>query len=88
MQSFLAGMTTMGFLVASLVFIRLWRRGNDMLFAWFGVAFLLLALNQAIPVLTSITREEYSWVSLLRLLAFGVIIVAVVHKNREPTLRQ
>lgn len=87
MQSFLAGMTTMGFLVVSLLFIRYWSRSHDGIFGWFALAFFLLALNQGLPVVFDFAREEQSWVYMLRLLAFAVIIVAIVRKNREQDLR-
>jgi hypothetical protein len=87
MQSFLAGMTTMGFLVIGLLFVRYWRRSHDGIFGWFAIAFLLLALNQGLPAFFDFVREEQSWVFVLRLLAFAVIIVAIVRKNREKDVR-
>jgi hypothetical protein len=78
---FIAGMITMGFLVASLFFLRFWRRTGDWLFIAFGIAFLLFALNQALVVLTGIPREEQSWIYLLRLAGFALLIVAIAGKN-------
>ncbi len=78
---FISGMITMGFLVASLFFLRFWRRTGDWLFIAFGIAFLLFALNQALVVLTGIPREEQSWIYLLRLAGFGLLVVAIVGKN-------
>jgi hypothetical protein len=83
MQSFLAGMTTMGFLVIALLFVRYWHRSHDGLFGWFAIAFSLLALNQGILALFEIAKEEHSWVYMVRLLAFALIIFAIVRKNRE-----
>ena len=78
---FWAGMITMGFLVASLFFVRFWRRTGDWLFIAFGIAFLLFALNQALVVLTGIPREEQSWIYLLRLAGFGLLVLAIAGKN-------
>jgi hypothetical protein len=78
---FLYGMATMGFIVAGLFFVRFWQRTNDRLFLTFGVAFGLLALNQAVVALSGIPREEQSWVYLLRIAAFGLLIVAIIAKN-------
>ena len=83
MQTFLAGMTTMGSLVIALLFVRYWHRSNDSLFGWFAIAFGLLALNQGILALSDIAGEGSSWVYMVRLLAFAVIIHAIVRKNRE-----
>jgi hypothetical protein len=81
MQAFLSGMTTMGFLVVSLLFVRYWRRTRDGIFVWFSISFALLALTQALPVMIEIPREEHSWVFLLRLLAFALLIFAILRKN-------
>jgi hypothetical protein len=81
MYNFLAGMVTMGFLVASLFFVRFWRRTHDVLFLVFGISFALLALNQALVALGGIPREDQSWVYLIRLAAFGLLIAAIVGKN-------
>jgi hypothetical protein len=76
-------MITMGFLVAALLFLRFWTRTRDMLFAAFAAAFVLLAMNQALVVLIDVPREERSWIYLLRIAAFGLIIAAVIWKNRR-----
>jgi hypothetical protein len=79
----MSGMITMGFLVAALLFLRFWTRTRDMLFAAFATAFVLLAMNQALVALIDVPREERSWIYLLRIAAFGLIIAAVVWKNRR-----
>ena len=79
----LSGLIVMGDLVAALFFAKFWRRSGDMLFAIFAAAFLLLALGQALLALTNVPAEERSWIYLLRLAAFVLIIVGIVHKNRD-----
>ena len=81
--SFLSGAITMGFAVAGLFFLRFWSRTREALFLAFAFAFWLLGLNQALLALADIPVEESSWVFLLRLAAFVLIIVAVVAKNRK-----
>ncbi len=78
---FLAGMITMGYLMAALFFVRFWRRTGDILFIAFGLAFLLFAVNQGLVALAGIPREERSWIYIIRLLGFGLIIFAIVAKN-------
>ena len=78
---FLAGMITMGYLVAALFFLRFWRQMNDRLFIAFGLAFLLFAINQGLVALAEIPREERSWIYLIRLAGFALIIFAIVTKN-------
>jgi hypothetical protein len=77
----LSGAIVMGYAVAGVFFFRFWRRTHDSLFAIFGAAFWLLCLNHAIVALADIAREELSWVYLLRLAAFSLIILAIVMKN-------
>ena len=83
MFQFTAGLITMGFLVAGLFFIRFHRQTRDGLFLAFGIAFWLLALNQAILGLTDLPVEERSWIYLLRLAAFILILFAIISKNRR-----
>ena len=56
--AFLSGAVSLGFLVAALFFLKFWRRTRDGLFLAFSAAFVLLALNQAIPALADIPSEN------------------------------
>jgi len=78
---FIYGMITMGYLVAGLFFIKFWTRGRDPLFIIFSLAFWLLAASQILLAILEIPREEQGWAYILRLLAFALIIVAIIHKN-------
>jgi hypothetical protein len=88
MITFLSGMTTMGYLLASLYFFRFWRRTNDGLFIYFGVSFSMLALSQALTTVTSSPGDDQSWVYLLRFAAFTLLIVGIVAKNLGETSRK
>ncbi|HEY1637003.1 MAG TPA: DUF5985 family protein [Rhizomicrobium sp.] len=81
LAAFLSGAITAGFLIASLFFLSFWRRTRDSLFAAFAAAFLLLAANQALITLAGIPEEHRSWVYLLRLAAFALLIIAIIRKN-------
>lgn len=78
---FLSGAIAMGFLVGGLFFLRFWSRTRDGLFLSFAVAFWLLALGQTLLTLTGVPVEERSWIYLVRLAAFLLIIVAILRKN-------
>ncbi len=80
---FLSGAVTFGFLVAGLFFLRFWKRTGDTLFMAFALAFWLLGLNQALLALSDIPVEERSWLYLLRLAAFGIILASIWMKNRK-----
>lgn len=81
MVDFLAGAATVGFLVASGFFVRFWRRTADRLFLAFAVAFALLALNQAAVFVLDVRSEAGSFVYVLRVAAFLLILAAIVDKN-------
>lgn len=79
---FLSGAVATGFVVASLFFMRFWKRTRDGLFIAFAMAFALLGLTQALLALADIPVEERSWLYLLRLAAFSLILVSIFLKNR------
>jgi hypothetical protein len=81
LASLVGGALAMGFIVASLFFLKFWRRTHDPLFLSFAAAFVLFALNQVTPVLFGIPRENQSSIYLLRLAGFGLIIFAILRKN-------
>ncbi len=87
MFEFVSGLITMGFLVASVFFLRFWVRTRDGLFLAFAAAFCLLAANQALVALLDMPREELSAVYLLRVLAFGAIIIGIIRKNAQSPRR-
>ena len=82
---FISGAITMGFLIAGLFFLRFWKRTLDGLFIAFALAFWLLGLAQALLPFGNILVEERSWLYLLRLAAFVIIIVAIWRKNRASS---
>jgi hypothetical protein len=81
MDSFLAGVIATGYTVAGLFFLRFWSRTRDPLFAIFACAFWLFALNQTLVALAGVPREEQSWIYLLRLAGFVLIILGIIAKN-------
>lgn len=80
---FLSGAVTAAFVVAGLFFLRFWKRTRDSLFLAFAWAFWLLGLTQALLALAEILVEERSWLYLLRLAAFSLILVSIYLKNRR-----
>lgn len=82
-DQFLSGAVVMGFMVAGLLFLRYWRRTRQSLFMTFAASFFLLALNHFWLAVTQIPEEERSALFLIRLIAFGLIIVAIFQSNRS-----
>ena len=85
MTQLVAGALTMGYLVAGLFFLKFWRDVRDRLFLLFAVAFGLLALQRAMLALVADTPEAALPLYGLRLLAFLIIIAAIVDKNRSAS---
>lgn len=81
MIDFLAGALTLSYLLATAYFVRFWRRTSDRLFAYFALAFLLLASNQLVVFFVGIGDERGSWAYILRVLGFVLILFAIVGKN-------
>jgi hypothetical protein len=80
---FFAGMITMGYFVASAFFFRFWVRTADALFMAFSVAFLLMAISSALTALLALPYEERSWLYVIRLAAFSLLIGAILSKNLQ-----
>jgi hypothetical protein len=83
MSQFISGMITMGYVVAGIFFLRFWRDTRDRLFAMFGVAFFILALQRVGFQLVKIDSDRAPLLYFVRLLAFLIILLAIVDKNRS-----
>lgn len=83
LNQFISGALTMGYVVAALFFLRFWRQSRDRLFAFFALAFGILALQRAALAFTTQTNENTLVLYLIRLLAFVIILLAILDKNRS-----
>lgn len=84
MIDFIAGILTMGYIVSGIFFLRFWRDSRDRLFAMFGAAFFILAVHRiGLEFCDDLLSERTTLWYLVRLLAFLIIIVAIVDKNRK-----
>ena len=81
----LGGALILGYAVAGLFFLRFWTRSGDRLFAIFAVAFWVLMVERLLLVGGNFGRETLPYVYSVRLLAYLLIIVAVVDKNRSQS---
>ena len=85
MHSFLLGAIAMGCFVAGLFFFRFWRETHDRFFALFGLAFWLFGVGRSYLGLVPSEPEEAVAVYMLRLFAFGLILVAIIDKNVQAS---
>jgi Family of unknown function (DUF5985) len=83
MNAFLLGAVAISYGLAGLFFLRYWQRSRDRLFALFAVAFWILAANRTAFALLDDGSELSSYLYVVRLVAFLVVLVAIVDKNRS-----
>ena len=77
---FLQGALTVCFLVGGAFFWRFWRQTHDRLFLLFALSFWIQAFTRvALTVFSESDGRIYFY--LLRLVAFGLILAAIVMKN-------
>ncbi len=81
MTEFLTGAAAMAFVAVATFFYRFWRETGDRFFVWFALAFLVLAGNQVAKIGLGSDNDLAAYV--VRLLAFLLIIAAVIDKNRR-----
>ncbi len=79
-MSFLQGAIAMCFALAGLFFLRFWRDTRDRLFLLFAASFWLQALTRVGLSLIGQPDERTYWY-VVRLIAFLLIVVAIVMKN-------
>lgn len=81
MKMFLLGGITIACAVAALFFFRYWRGTHDRFFLWFGLSFLIEAVNRATFALSGARNEEAALYYLIRLASYGLILWAIIEKN-------
>lgn len=81
MLNFLWGMASAGYLVAALFFFRFWRRAKDLLFFYFGIAFVIFALEQIASLCFGESYNDKILLFMLRLAGFVLLLVAIGLKN-------
>ena len=82
MSPFVLGAVAALAVVATLFFLRYWRRTGDELFLAIAVAFALEALNRTVLATTEQSDEGLPVPYLIRLAAYVVILAGIVLKNR------
>lgn len=82
MNEFLSGAVCALSCVAGLFFFRFWRKSRDRFFAFFAASFWLMALQRVVMLALRHTQEDLAGTYVIRLLAFVLILVAILDKNR------
>jgi hypothetical protein len=81
--SVLMGAVAMSSFVAALFFLRFWRQTADGFFLLFAIAFGLDCATRLLLGLSQVPDEAEPLVYVARLVTFGLIIVAIINKNRS-----
>lgn len=87
MSLFMMGATAMAAGTAGLFFLHFWRKTRDRLFLMFAIAFWLEAIQRALLALSPKPNEGDPLLYAVRLLAYAIIVVAILDKNVNRTRR-
>jgi len=82
-EHFLLGAVAMAAGIAGLFFLRFWTVSRDRLFLFFSLGFFVLASTWAMVGILHPAEETRHLYYVPRLVAFGLIIVGIVDKNRR-----
>lgn len=77
-----AGAVAMASLTIALFFLRFWKTTHDRFFLLFTLSFLLEAISRLL-YLTHPQQADDPMIYAIRLLAYVLILVAIVDKNRQ-----
>jgi hypothetical protein len=83
MNSVLSGVLIAFYAIIALFFARFWVSARERLFAMFALAFTVLAIQRLALVITRSFVEDQTAFYVLRLIAFVIIIIAIIDKNRR-----
>jgi hypothetical protein len=84
MNQMLSGAIAVASLVAALFFFRFWRQTRDRFFLYFALSFLIEAANRVALGLLVGADEDGALFYSVRLVAYGLILLAIWQKNRPP----
>jgi len=79
----LSGAIIMAALTIALFFLRYWKQTGDRFFLYFALSFFLTALERLIAAAYDLTSLDVPTLYLIRLLSYGLILIAIVRKNRR-----
>ena len=88
MTDLLTGAICMGSLVIALFFLRFWRNSGDRFFLYFALSFFIEGLHRLYSALNDAGAEDSPLHYLIRLLAYGLILWAILEKNLPQTERR
>lgn len=82
MREMVVGAVAMGCFIVSLFFLRFWKKTGDRFFLFFAAAFFIQSVDRAFMGIYK-ASEDIPAFFLVRLVAFGFILMAIIDKNRS-----
>ena len=83
MEQMMMGAIAAGWLVAGLFFFRFWRQTRDRFFLWFALSFWLETTGRVALALMAPAAEDNPGIFGVRVVAYGLILLAIWQKNRK-----
>ena len=80
-EAFLLGVIATASVTAGLFFLKFWRDTRDSFFLAFAASFLIEGINRIAMLFLPRPNEGSPWIYLVRLLAFLLILLAILRKN-------
>jgi hypothetical protein len=92
-EQFLSGVAMASFAGSGLFFLKFWRSSKDKFFLYFSIGFWLLSFDRILllvkgalhPAPSAQIPESVAMMYLIRLLAYVVLIYAIVERNRKSS---
>ncbi len=83
MADTLMGAVAMASFVAALFFVKFWWRTHDRFFLLFACAFGLDCVTRVALGMSDVSDEQQPYYYVARLVTFGLILIAIIDKNRD-----
>jgi hypothetical protein len=81
MDEFMLGAVTVASAMVGLFFLRFWRKTRDRFFLCFALSFWIEGLGRVLEALSESLHQDMPAHYLVRLLAYALILFAIVDKN-------
>ncbi len=81
MNLFLSGLIAGLQAVAALFFLRFWKKTHDRFFALFALSFAIMVLNRVMLLALADESEARTYVYVVRLISYLLILLAIFGKN-------
>ncbi|HET7548950.1 MAG TPA: DUF5985 family protein [Usitatibacter sp.] len=88
MNEIMLGAIALGSIAVSLFFFRFWKSTRDRFFLLFALSFLIEGVNRIVLYESVGLSEDAPIYYLIRLVAYGLILAAIIDKNRGPRRRE